>query len=137
MRKTFARIHNVLAWIIFIASILQILWISMAYFDAIEVQVHAAAGFFTSVFALLMFISSLVVRVNRQNILLSLAVFLLLFPIQGLLAYSDSLPNVIQGLHGLTGMLILGLAYYLATGKYKATTYQDEVSIADSTQAVS
>ena len=130
MRRTFARIHNILAWIIFAGCILQITLISLAYFGAIEVQVHAAGGFFLSIFALLMFISSLVVRSSGLNVVLSLAVLLLLIPVQGLLAYTNELPNAIQGLLGLNGMLIMGLSYSLATSKIKATNYEAKTQTA-------
>ena len=73
-----------------------------------------------------MFISSLVVRASKTNILVSLAVFLLLFPVQGMLAYEDSLPAAIRGIHGFTGMLIMGGSYGLATSKIKATNYQEK-----------
>jgi len=125
MKNNFARIHNILAWLIFAGSILQIFLISLAYFRAIEVETHAFSGFLISVLALLMFISSLVVRRSALNVVLSLVVLLLLIPVQGLLAYSDDLPNAVQGLHGLVGMLIMGLAYTLATGKVKASYYEE------------
>jgi len=125
MRRIFARIHNILAWAIFAGSILQVFLISLAYFGAIEAETHAFTGFFMAFLALLMFISSLVARSSGLNILLSLVVFLLLFPVQGLLAYSEDLPAAVQGLHGLVGMLIMGLSYGLAAGKIKATTYEE------------
>lgn len=124
MRNTFARIHNGLAHLVFFGSILQVALISLAYFGAIEVSIHAFGGFLIEISALLMFISSLVVRASRRNILFSLLLFLLLFPTQPLLAYTEDLPAAIRGLHGLNGMLIMGLAYSLARGKIKATNYQ-------------
>ena len=130
MKKTFARIHNGLAWLIFAGSILQIFLISLAYFDAIEVGTHAFSGFIISFLALLMFFSSLIVRSSGLNVILSLVLFLLLFPVQGLLAYSDELPAAVQGLHGLVGMLIMGLAYALASSKIKATNYEETAEVA-------
>jgi hypothetical protein len=130
MRKIFARIHNVLAWLIFAGCILQIFLISLAYFGAIEVSNHAFSGFLISVLALFMFISSLIVRSSGLNVILSLVVLLLLIPVQGLLAYSDELPNAVQGLHGLNGMLIMGLSYSLATSKIKATNYEENKVVA-------
>ena len=130
MKKTFARIHTGLAWLIFAGSILQIFLISLAYFGAIEVETHAISGFLISVLALLLFISSLVVRSSGLNVILSLVLFLLLFPVQGLLAYSNELPDAVQGLHGLTGMLIMGLAYALANSKIKATNYEETEEVA-------
>jgi hypothetical protein len=124
MRNTFARIHNGLAHLVFAGAILQVALISMAYFGAIEVGIHAFSGFIIEFLALLMFISSLIVRASRRNILFSLLLFLLLFPTQPLLAYTEDLPSVIRGLHGLNGMLIMGLAFSLARGKIKATNYQ-------------
>jgi len=124
MRNTFGRIHNGLAHLIFFGAILQVALISMAYFGAIEVGIHALNGFLIEIFALLAFISSLVVRASRRNILFSLLLFLLLFPTQALLAYSEDLPAAIRGLHGLNGMLIMITAYSLARGKIKATNYQ-------------
>jgi hypothetical protein len=130
MRRTLARIHNGLAWLIFAGSILQIFLISLAYFRAIETDTHGFSGFLIAFLALLMFISSLVVRSSVLNVLLSLVVFLLLFPVQGILAYESGLPNAVQGLHGLTGMLIMGLSYALAAGKVKATNYQETKEVA-------
>ncbi len=136
MKRVFARIHNILAWLIFAGSILQIFLISLAYFGAIEVETHAFSGFLISVLALLMFISSLVVRSSALNVVLSLVVLLLLFPVQGMLAYSDDLPNAVQGLHGLSGMLIMGLAYTLAKSKIKATNYEEtKEAVAEMTKA--
>jgi hypothetical protein len=124
MRDKFARFHNGLAHLVFAGAILQVALISMAYFGAIDLGFHAFGGLIIEFFALLMLISALVVRASRSNILFSLLLFLLLFPTQPLLAYTEDLPAVLRGLHGLNGMLIMGLAYSLARGKFKATNYQ-------------
>jgi len=47
-----------------------------------------------------------------------------------LLAYSDDLPNAVQGLHGLVGMLIMGLAYMLANSRIKVTNYEETKVVA-------
>ena len=121
MKKTFANIHNGLAWIIFVGSAIQFFLISMVFFGAAPAEVHGIVGFGISILALLMLISAIVVRSDRWNIIVSVIVFLLLFPVQGILAYSEELPAFVRALHGLNGVIILSLAYLLANGPFRAT----------------
>ena len=120
MKSKLARIHNILAWTIFAGCFVQIYLIALYVFKAVLTpELHVATGFLLALVALLSLIVALIIRVNKWNVILSLVVFLLLFPIQGILAYSD-VGGSIQALHGLNGMLILIFSYMLANGFAKA-----------------
>ena len=120
MRQKSARIHNVLAWWVFVGAILQILLISQNVFGAIARDWHWVNGNLLYLVALLMVVTSLITRSSRANVILTVALFLLLFPVQAILAQGD-LPRWIKGLHGLNGMLIMFLARNLARGRARAT----------------
>jgi hypothetical protein len=137
MKSKLARIHNILAWTIFAGCFVQIYLIALYVFKAVLTpELHAATGFLLALVALLSLIVALIIRVNKWNIILSLVVFLLLFPVQGILAYSD-VGGAIRALHGLTGMLILSFSYILANGFAKAVWPQLDTSskIADASAA--
>jgi len=133
MKSTLVRIHNGLAWLIFAGSIIQFFLISLAVFGAADSQVHVTGGGILMLAALIMAIVSPIVRVSKWNVILSILVLLLLFPVQGLLAYIESLPGAVRALHGVNGVLILGLSYQLANGFAKAVAPVDTESEALST----
>jgi hypothetical protein len=119
MKRAFVSIHNGLAWLLFAGSIIQFFLIGLTVFGAASAEVHANGGRLLMLAALLSLIVALIIRTSKANVLTSLAVFLLLFPGQGFLAYSD-IPGEARALHAVTGLLILGLAYAMANGFAKA-----------------
>ena len=125
MKRAFARIHNVLAWLLFAGSIIQFFLIGLTVFGAAGTDVHANGGRLLMLAALLALIVALVTRTSKANVLTSLAVFLLLFPGQGFLAYMD-IPGEARALHAVTGVLILGLSYAMANGFARAVAPEIE-----------
>jgi len=125
MKRAFARIHNGLAWLLFAGSITQFFLIALTVFGAAGADVHANGGRLLMLVALLSLIVALIIRTSNANVLTSLAVFLLLFPGQGFLAYSD-ISGEARALHAVTGLLILGLAYAMANGFAKAVVPEVE-----------
>jgi hypothetical protein len=119
MKATFARIHNGLAWLAVLGSIVQFFMIALMVFSGVSLEMHATTGRVLQGVAALMLISALVTRTSPRTTWYSVAVFLLLFPIQGILAYMD-LPGFLKASHALTGTLILWLSYQMAAGNAKA-----------------
>lgn len=120
MKAKLARVHNILAWLIFAGCFMQIYLIALFVFGGVSTpEYHAAGGFFVALIALLSLIVALIIRVNKWNVILSVVVFLQLFLVQGLLAYSE-ISGYFRALHGLNGMLILSFAYMMANGFAKA-----------------
>lgn len=119
MKHAFARIHNGLAWLLFAGSIFQFFLIAVTVFGGASAEVHANGGRLLMLVALLALIIALIIRTSKANVIASLVVFLLLFPGQGFLAYSD-IPSAARALHAITGLLILGLSYAMANDFAKA-----------------
>ena len=124
MKKILAGIHNFLAWLLFAGCVIQIYLIAMVVFGSGSRDTHAFGGFLLMIVSLLSLIVALVIRVNKWNIILSAAVLLLLFPVQGILAYAE-IDGAFRALHGVNGILIMGFSYLLANGFAKAVV-QDE-----------
>ena len=119
MKNFLARMHNFLAWLIVAGCFMQIYLISRYVFGAGDSETHAIGGFLLMIVALLALIVALIIRVNKWNVILSLTVLLLLFPVQGILANSE-IDGAFRALHGVNGMLILTFSYILANGFAKA-----------------
>jgi len=119
MKTTLARIHNGLAWLAVLGSIVQFFMIALMVFSGASLEMHATTGRVLQGVAALMLIVALVIRTSPRTTWYSVAAFLLLFPIQGILAFMD-LPGVLKASHSLTGTLILWLSYQMATGNAKA-----------------
>jgi hypothetical protein len=120
MKSTIARVHTVLAWLAVLGSIVQFFMIALFIFNRVNLEVHATTGRVLEGVAALMLIAALIIRTSRRTTWYSVAVFLLLVPIQGILAYVD-LPGFLNALHAVTGTLILWLSYLLAAGNARAT----------------
>lgn len=120
MKATLARIHTILAWLAVLGSIVQFFMIALFIFSHVSLEMHANTGRILEGVAFLLLIDALIIRTSRRTTWYSVAVFLLLFPIQGVLAYVD-LPGFINALHAVTGTLILWLSYSLAAGNARAT----------------
>jgi hypothetical protein len=123
MKATLARVHNGLAWLVVFGSVIQFFMVALSVFNGVNLEQHGNTGRILSGVALLMLIVALIIRTSRKTTWYSVAVFLLLFPIQGVLAYLD-LPSILNALHSVTGTLILWLSYTLATGSAKAVVGQ-------------
>lgn len=119
MKATLARIHNGLAWLAVLGSIIQFFMIALMVFSGVSLEMHATTGRVLQGVAALMLIAALVIRTSPRTTWYSVVVFLLLFPIQGVLAYMD-LPGFLKASHALTGTLILWLSYQMAAGNAKA-----------------
>ena len=119
MKTTLARIHNGLAWLAVLGSVVQFFMIALMIFSGVSLEMHATTGRVLQGVAALMLIAALVIRTSPRTTWYSVAAFLLLVPIQGVLAYMD-LPGFLKASHALTGTLILWLSYQMAAGNAKA-----------------
>jgi hypothetical protein len=126
MKTIVARIHTGLAWLVVIGSVAQFFTIALVIFDGMQLAQHANTGRILMGGGFLMMVAALIIRTSRRTTWYSVAVFLLLFPIQGVLAYLD-LPGFLNALHAVTGTAILGLAYSLAAGRAKAVVTEPRV----------
>ena len=128
MKSKLARIHNILSWLLVAGCFMQIYFIALFVFGGVFTKdLHWSGGYITAFIALLSLIVALIIRVNKWNVILSLIVFLQLFPVQGILAYSE-IGGAFRALHGLNGMLILTFSYILANGFAKAVWPQAKTS---------
>lgn len=91
--------------------------------EAIEdsFEPHSALGFFLFIGGVVLFLLSLVARLGRNRILLSLAVPLLII-LQSFLAGGGEEAAAIGGLHPVNGLVILGLLGYLVHGAFRRWT---------------
>ena len=128
MKQIAARIHNGLAWLIFLSSHLAIFLIALSVFGAAAPDVHGAFGRLMWLMALLMFLVSLVCRHSWRNVGFSFLVFFLLF-MQGIFVYMPTFPSVVRAFHGLNGLAIMWLAYGLARGRVRATASSEQLAV--------
>jgi hypothetical protein len=128
MKANLALVHTGLAWLVVIGSILQFFMIALTIFNGVSIAEHANTGRMLTLAAALMLIVALIIRTSRRTTWFSVAVLLLLFPIQGVLAYVD-MPGVLKSLHAVTGTLILWLAYSLAAGSARAVVEQKPAAV--------
>ena len=128
MKQIAARIHNGLAWLIFLGSHLAFFLIGLSVFGAAAPTVHGTFGRILWLTALLMFLVSLVCRHSWRNVGFSFLVFLLLF-LQGVFVYMPAFPGVVRAFHALNGLAIMWLAYGLARGRVRATAMREQVAI--------
>ena len=83
---------------------MQIYLIALFVFrEVYNPELHWTGGYIVAFIALLSLIVALIIRVNKWNVILSLIVFLQLFPVQGILAYSE-IGGAFRALHGLNGI---------------------------------
>lgn len=128
MRPFFARLHSVLAWLIFLGCALLLYLIALAFFSGQSAATHGAVGRILFILSLLMLIASLVCRSGRLNIDLSILVPVLLFA-QGMFVYIPSLPPAGRAIHALNGLMIMGISYLLAHGRARATLESDRSTV--------
>lgn len=133
MRVVFARTHNVLAWLVFVGANLAIVLIALNVFGVASTEVHAWGGRVLMLLALLLVVAALISRTSRLTVGFSIVVFLLLMPVQGVLAYTDFPSPVINALHAVSGLTILWMSYSLAYGRARATV--PEVRTAPASEA--
>ena len=126
MKTTLARIHTGLAWLVVIGSIVQFFMIAMVIFNNTPIDQHGNSGRILAGVAFLMMIVATIIRTSRRTTWYSVAVFLLLFPVQGIFVYVD-MPGFLSALHAVVGTAILGLAYSLAAGRAKAVVVPQAV----------
>ncbi len=126
MKGALSRIHNILAWLAVIGSVVQFFMIAMMVFAGVSLEAHANTGRILEGVAALMLVVALIIRTSRRTTWYSVAVFLLLFPIQGLLAYLE-MPGFLKALHAVTGTLILWLSYSMAAGSARAVAVAEPV----------
>ena len=127
MKPLFARLHTVMAWLIFLGCGLLFYLIALAYFGGGEVSTHGAVGRILFVLSILLAIAALVCRSSRLNIALSLQIPVMLFT-QGMFIYLPSLPPAGRALHALNGLTIMAFCYLLANGRAKATVESNQPS---------
>lgn len=120
MKPIFARIHTVLAWLIFLGCALLFYLIALSYFGGADASLHGAVGRILFVLSLLLAVAALICRSNRLNIALSIQIPLM-FLAQGMFIYLPPLPPAGRALHALNGLTIMVFCYLLANGRAKAT----------------
>jgi hypothetical protein len=135
MRQFFARTHNVLSWFVFVGANLAIVLIAMTVFGAVSSEVHAWGGRALMLLALLLLIAALISRTSRLTVGFSVGVFLLLMPVQGLLAYTQFPSPMINALHAVSGLTILWMSYSLAHGRARATVPEEKTEISAEARA--
>lgn len=129
MRQIFARIHTALAWVIFLGGFAAIYLIAQSVFGGGSPANHGAFGRILFLISLALLIASLVGRSSRLNIGLSLLVPVLLFA-QGLFVYVPAFGPAVRALHGVNGLVIMGLCYMLAAGRARAVVPTGQPAIA-------
>jgi hypothetical protein len=127
MKATLARVHTWLAWLAVLGCVVQFYMIAMSIFNSLSLTEHGNTGRIITVVAALMLIIALIIRSSRRTTWYSVAVLLLLFPIQGVFIYLD-LPGILKSLHAVTGLLILWLSYSLAAGSARAVVAQKQAA---------
>jgi hypothetical protein len=140
MKSKLVRLHNILAWLLVAGCFMQIYLIALFVFRGVNNNdLHWSGGYIVAFTALLSLIVALIIRVSKWNVILSLVVFLQLFPGQAILAYSE-ISGYFRALHGLNGMLILVFSYLLANGFAKAVlpeSASEELETASATATAS
>jgi hypothetical protein len=119
MRQLFARIHTALAWVIFLGGIVAIYLIAQSVFGGGSPASHGAFGRILFLVSLGLLIASIVCRSSRLNVGLSLLVPVLLFA-QGVFVYVPAFAPTVRALHGVNGLIIMGICYALAAGRARA-----------------
>jgi hypothetical protein len=119
MRLLFARLHTALAWVIFLGGVVAIYLIAQPVFGDGSAASHGAFGRILFLVSLGLLIASLVCRSSRLNIGLSLLVPVLLFA-QGMFVYLPAFGPAVRALHGVNGLIIMGVCYVLAAGRARA-----------------
>jgi hypothetical protein len=118
--------------LVFIGSVVQFFMIALVIFNDTPIDQHGNTGRILAGVAFLMMIVAIIIRTSRRTTWYSVAVVLLLFPVQGLFVYVD-MPGFLSALHAVTGTAILGLAYSLAAGRAKAVAVPQAVPVLAST----
>jgi hypothetical protein len=119
MRQLFARLHTALAWVIFLGGVVAIYLIAQSVFGGGSPANHGAFGRILFLVSLALLIAALVCRSSRLNIGLSLLVPVLLF-VQGVFVYLPAFGPAVRALHGVNGLVIMGICYVLAAGRARA-----------------
>lgn len=115
--------QRVLGWLVLLGAVLQFFLAGLAVFRA---KPHGSDKLFESsafdphravgdALVLIAFALLVLAIVNREQLRLALALFVLMLIQFGLAAAGDSVA-VIGGLHPVNGLLILGVAHFLARG---------------------
>ncbi|MFC2031006.1 hypothetical protein ACFLWA_09790 [Chloroflexota bacterium] len=129
MRQFAARTHNLLSWFVFVGANLAIILIAMTVLGAVSSEVHAWGDRALMLLALLLLVAALISRTSRLTVGFSIGVFLLLMPVQGLLAYTQFLFPMINALHAVSGLSILWMSYSLAHGRARATVPEEQTAL--------
>jgi hypothetical protein len=129
MRPLFARLHTALAWVIFLGGIVVIYLIAQSVFGGGSPANHGAFGRILFLISLKLLIASLVCRSSRLNVGLSLLVPVLLFA-QGMFVYVPAFAPAVRALHGVNGIVIMGICYVLAAGRARAVAPAGHPAIA-------
>jgi hypothetical protein len=126
MRQESARIHNVLAWILFGGANVAFFLIGLTVFGVASTEVHAWGGRILQGIALLLVVAAVLSRTSRLAVILSLVVFLQLMPLQAILAYTHFPTRILNALHAANGIAILWVSYALAFGRARAALPAEE-----------
>jgi hypothetical protein len=135
MRQTSARIHNILAWALFVGANVAFFLIGLAVFGVARTEVHAWGGRTLQALAILLVIAALLSRTSRLTVVLSVVVFLQLMPLQAILAYSHFPTRMLNALHAANGIAILWVSYALAFGRARARVPVAEPKVVPSSVA--
>ena len=85
--------------------------------------------------ALLLVVAALISRTSRLTVGFTIVVFLLLMPVQGVLAYTQFPSPLINTLHAVSGLTILWVFYSLAHGRARATVPEARTALSSEARA--
>ncbi len=117
-RATFGTITRILAMLAGTLCVIQIALAGFGAFDAFQKQhgfrAHEIVGNIIGGITLLILITAVVARVNRNTVMSAVVLFLLAAPIQPLLADWGKHHAWVGAIHALVGLMILGACFGLS-----------------------
>jgi hypothetical protein len=122
------RVHLVVAWLLVIGLLYQVFLAGMGIFDSAAVfSTHRDFGYLLQIGPFLLFLTALVARLGRWQLIAAGVMFLQFFLQSILVLQRDSLP-AIAALHPVNGFLILLIAVWVARDAWRRRS--DPVSAA-------
>ena len=113
MRSVVMAIHEVLAWLILLGLVVQVFFAGLGAFGGASWELHVAWGHSFEFLYLLLLLLSLVGRMGKRVILLSLLLFVLIWVQVLLPALQTSLP-VVSALHPVNALVLIFVTHLTA-----------------------